>query len=75
VDTQDVQTVEEILAEFPLLHPLLQVPVGRREDSDVDGKVLRAAQTLDLSFLDDPEKLDLEMDGKLADLVEKKRPA
>ena len=46
-EREDVQAVEEVLAEAPLRTPRREVAVGRGDDADVDLDGLRAAAALD----------------------------
>ena len=57
LDGDDVQPVEEILAEPALLHHLPQVDVGRGDDPHVDLDRLHAAQPHELALLHDAQQL------------------
>ena len=70
VDADDVQPVEEVLAEPPVLHLLLQVDVGRGDDADVDLDRLHAAEAHELALLHHAQQLGLRLDRDVADLVE-----
>src|SRR6266850_2404972 len=72
-DMNDIQTIEEIAAESPDLDFLGEVPVGTRDDADVHPHGLRAADRPYLFFLDRAQKLYLQVDRHLADLIEKDR--
>ena len=74
-DMDDVQSIEEITAEPPGLDFLGEVPVGARDDADVDLDGLGAADCPNLLFLDHAQKLHLQVQRHLADLVEKDRAA
>src|SRR6516162_3795549 len=54
-DADDVETVEEVLAEAAVLHDRLEVLVGRGDYSDVDRVSLGRPDRPDLLFLQDPE--------------------
>ena len=69
VDVDDVQPVEEVIAEFLLLDLLCEILVGRAHDPDVDLDGERRADPLDLSFLQHTEKLRLHRQAHLADLI------
>ena len=70
MDGEHVEPVEEISAEA-LLHDVgFEVPVGRANDPHIDWDRLGASDTLDLSFLDNAQKLRLCVEGQLANLVE-----
>ena len=71
----DVQAVEEVLPEGPLLHPLLQVPVRRTDHPDIGAERLVPAETLELMLLEEAEEFDLDRLRQLADLVKEKGPS
>ena len=70
LDRDDVQPVEQILAEPPVLHHLPQVDVGRGDDADVDLDRLHAAEAHELALLDHAQQLGLRLERDVADLVE-----
>ena len=69
----DVQPVEQVLAEAPVLHLLLDVGVGRGDDADVDGERGGFADRADFAVLEEAEELGLQVQAELADLVEEER--
>src|SRR3990167_4807496 len=73
-DVDDVEPVVEVAAELPARHRLLQVPVGRRQDANVDRDRRRGADAPDLALLERAEQLDLDRRRRLGDLVEEQRP-
>ena len=66
----DAEPIEQVLAEFPLLAQLAQVPVGRGDDARVDGDRLVRTDALDLVRLQHAQQLHLARQRQLADLVE-----
>ena len=70
MDRDDVQPVEEVLAEPPFLHHLPEIDVGRGDDSHVDLDRLHPAQAHEVAFLDDAQQLRLGLERHVADLVE-----
>src|SRR6202140_1298160 len=73
-DRHQVETVEKILPEAALLHPLLQVAMGGRDDPNID--LLRfAADRRHHALLQCPQDFGLHRQIHVADLVEKKRAA
>ena len=66
----DVQPVEQVLAEPALLHHLPQVDVGGGDDADVDLDRLHAAEAHELALLDHAQQLGLRLERDVADLVE-----
>ena len=75
VDGDDVQAVEELLAELPLGDPLLEVQVRRGDDADVHGDLVGPADPPDLPLLEGAKELDLGPGRHLADLVEEQGAA
>src|SRR6185503_3671303 len=74
VDRDDVQPVVQVFPELLLLDQLLEGPIGRRDDADVDLDILRAADAAEGPLLERAEELRLERRGHVADLVQEHRP-
>ena len=72
-DRKHVEPVVQVATETTLPDFLGQVPIGRRDDADIDVDRARAAQPLDLALLQHAEQLGLELERQLADLVEQNR--
>jgi hypothetical protein len=72
-DRKDVQPKVEIAAKAFFLHHLFQVAMGCSDDADIYLLGSIAAQPFKLPFLQDPEKLGLEFERDIADLIQKKR--
>ncbi len=75
VDPEDVEAIEEVLAEAARRHLLPQVVVGRRDQPDVDGHRLVASDAFELTGLEEAQQLDLERRRGQPDLVEVESPA
>src|SRR5438105_1036942 len=75
LDGEDCHPVEQVLAEAPLGNRLAQVAMRGGDDAQVDGHRRGAAEPLHLVLLEDAEKLRLELERQLADLVEEQGPA
>ena len=73
-DGNDVQAVEEILAERAVLRHPREVGVGGRDHAHVDARGERLAEPLELALLQDPQQLGLEVRAHGPDLVEEERP-
>ena len=73
VERDDVETVEEILAQDALGDGAPDVAVRGGDEADVDLDVAGVAHPTDLPLLDGAEQLDLHGLGDLGDLVEKER--
>ena len=71
---EDAEPVEEVLPELPLGHGAAEVAVRRGDDPDVHLARARAAHRLELALLEDTEELPLELERKLAHLVEEDGP-
>src|SRR5688572_1668638 len=66
---------KEVLAELPLGHALLEVPVGRGHDADVNVQRLGATDALEAFFLECTQDLRLEWQRQVADFIQKQRAA
>ena len=71
----DVEAVEEVLAERARRDHRLEVAVGRADDADVDLARALAADRAHLAVLQDAQELGLHAERHLADLVEEERAA
>src|SRR5215510_8872616 len=56
-DHETEKTIVEVATKTPLRHHLLEIAIGGRDDSDVDGNGGCAADSSDLTFLDRDEQL------------------
>ena len=72
-DRKNVEAVEQVFAEFAVLHLLQQVTVRCRDQTDVDLDGRARADRIDLAVLDRAQKLHLHFERQVADLVEEKR--
>src|SRR5262245_7224272 len=75
MDRNDVEPIEEILAELSVLDAHLERTVGRGDDAQIDLDVARAAHPPEHALLEHPQKLRLAVQRHLADLVEEERAA
>jgi hypothetical protein len=71
----DVQAVEQILAEAAGAHVGFEVAVGGGEDADVGVARLGLADALELALLQEAQQLGLQAGRDLADLVEQQGAA
>ena len=74
-DRDDVDAVEQVLAERALAHAALEVDVGGGDQPELHLDRLAAADPLDLALLDGAQQLGLEVELQVADLVEEQRAA
>jgi len=74
-DLDDVQAVEQILAEPSHRHFLAQILLRGAHQADIDVDRFVAPDPLKLAFLQHPQQFDLDDRGNLTDLVEKQRAA
>src|SRR6185503_3141233 len=72
---EDVQAIEQILAEAAVLYVGDEIAVGRRDDAHIDLDGLLAANRIDLALLNGAQQLYLRGRRQLADFVEKQRAA
>src|SRR5437016_7327285 len=73
IDRKDVQPVVQVGAEPFLFHELLERAVGCGDDPDIAAYGLRAADALELPFLQYAKELRLEVERQVADLVQEER--
>ena len=74
VDVHDVEAIEQVLAEPPGGHGLGEVPVGGRDDADVDSCASAVgADRLDFAVLEEAQEERLHPQAHLADFVEEDR--
>ena len=69
----DVQAIEQILAEGALRDHLREIGVGRCDDANVDLDCVRIADALELAFLQHTQHLRLQRRAHGPDLVEEER--
>ena len=74
-DRDDVDPIEQILAEPLLLDLGLEIAVGRGDDARLERHLLVAADRAHLALLEHAQQLDLHLERHLADLVEEDRAA
>src|SRR5918996_2446030 len=74
VDVDHVQPVVEVLAELPVVNPLGEVAVRRRDHADVDLDRHVRSDPLELALLENAQQLGLRAERHLANLVEEDRP-
>src|SRR5262245_5626616 len=72
-DGEHIETVIKVCAETLLTDSALQVAIGGRDQPYVHLQRLRPADALELAVLQDPQELRLQLQGKVADLVEEER--
>ena len=70
-----IDAVIEVGAEIAARHRLFEVAVGGADDAHVNFQGLRAADALELAFLQHAQQLGLERGGDFADFVQKQRAA
>jgi hypothetical protein len=75
MDPGDIEPEVEVLPKLLLRHQVFQIPVGRRDDSDIQGNTSLAPQRIDLFALDHPKDLRLSIRAHIPDLVKKNGPA
>src|ERR1700752_586572 len=75
LDVEDAEAVEQVFAKVAALDGLAKVAVGRRDDPDVRFQQARAAEPLELAFLQNAQELGLCGETHLADFVEEQHAA
>jgi hypothetical protein len=74
-DGDDVEPVEQVLAELPRRDRLLEIAIGRRDDPHVGLDRPRAADRREFALLEDAEQPGLRLHRHVADLVEEQGAA
>src|SRR5215469_12359457 len=74
MDRYHMQSIEQILAELSLPHPLLEIAMGCGDHANID-RLRPATDRGDHALLKGPENLRLHSDIHVADLIEKQRSA
>ncbi len=72
---EDIQPVEEVVAELARRDRPLEILVGGRDQADVGADRLGAAEPLELALLEHAQQLDLGGEVQVANLVEEQRAA
>src|SRR6185436_21086823 len=71
----DVEAMEQVLAERARLDPLLEILVRRRDDANVALHRVVAADAIELAVGEDAQQPRLQVERHVADLVEEERAA
>ena len=71
----DVEAVEEVLAEFALGDGGLEVVIGGGDDADIGLAGAGLADALVLALLEEAEEAGLDFEGEIADLIEEEGAA
>src|SRR5688572_6128490 len=74
-DGEDVQAIEQILAQLAGSHRVDRTDVGRGNDADVHGLLVAPAEPAERPLLQDAQELHLRGRRHLGDFVEEQRPA
>ena len=69
----NVEAEIQVLAESPGSNARFQIPVCRGDHARADADPLVGPDRLDFTFLQGPQNLGLQVDGQVADFIEKKR--
>src|SRR5690606_39887630 len=69
-----VEAIEEVFAELPVLEGLARISIGRRDEPDIHHSIdALAAHPPDQTVLNDTQKLRLDWERHLGELVEETR--
>ena len=69
MDSDDIQTIVEILAEITLRDSFGQILIGRGDHADIDGEPILSAHPANLMLLENPQESGLHVLTDTADLV------
>src|ERR1700741_3334910 len=66
---ENIQAIVQILSEFTVTDHLPQVPIGRRDDTNIDARGAIAAHGLELALLKDTEQLGLKLQWHVSNFI------
>ena len=72
-ERDDIESVEEILAEASSAHFRFQVPIRRSDQADVGLPLMRLAETLIGSVIEKSQEPRLSIGGQIPDFVKEQR--
>lgn len=75
LDRENVETIEQVLAEIARRHLFGQIAVGRRNDANIHLDRAFGTDRIDFAFLQRAQQLDLHVERQFADLVQEERAA
>ena len=75
LNVEDIQTVEQIVAQMALGDRVLRLFIGRSQHAHIDRGFALAAQAAQLAVFEHAQQLRLRADRHLADFVEQQRAA
>jgi hypothetical protein len=70
-DRKHIEPVKQIRAEAPLSYHFVQVPISGRHNANVNPDRAIAAEPLKLMFLKNSQKLGLQSQRQVTDLIQK----
>src|SRR5436190_6564639 len=74
-DRENAQSIVEIFSKGSLRRLDLEIAIGRRHDTNIDSTGPIVADSLEFTFLENPQELCLKDEGYFADLVQEQRSA
>ncbi len=74
-DVEDIEAVVEVLPEVARFHRYFKIRIGGRDDPRVNRNGLVPTDTLDGTLLEEPQQVDLQVLGQIADFVEEQGAA
>jgi hypothetical protein len=75
VNADDVQAVEQVFAELAKLHPVLQVLIGRGDDTYIGFHLIVSADAVELAILQHAQQARLQRRRHVTDFIEEQRAA
>src|SRR5690554_5212546 len=74
-DLEHIEAIQQVQAKTLLDHTVMEIPMGRADDPDIDRDRPRAPDPHDLTLLEDTQQGGLHLHGHIANFVEKYGPA
>ena len=71
VNGKDIETVIEVLAKIAFRNRLLQIDVGGGDDPDIDVDLVMPSDPAETHFLEDTQQIDLDVQRRLSQFIEK----
>jgi hypothetical protein len=68
---ENIQTIIKIFAEFSVCHHMPEIPIGRRNNTNIDPRSACAAYALELALLEDTEQFGLKLESCVSDFIQK----
>src|SRR5215831_5752027 len=69
-----IEAIVEVLSKLSLCHAVVQIPVGRRDQTHICIDLFIAANSFERFFLQNPKQLGLQPQSEISDFVQEQCP-